>query len=165
MTMTKLLIRTALLAVVLVPVFSRSETKSVEVLGAGERVLEAKAGDEELRLLTPPKKHWLIRGLAEGDEVTVSYEQDGEKNILTDVQGSGSLVGTVVKIEKVHITVEAENGVHHRLMPRWRGCMPRDGGGHEPAVLEQIHSVEKGQRVRLSWVIEEGKRVTKVTSL
>ena len=95
----------------------------------------------------------------------MSYEKDGGRHVLSAVEGSGKLTGTVVKVEKVFITVEAEDGTRHRLMPRWVGGMPRDGGGHDREVLEQIHAVKQGQRVRLSWVIEEGKRVTGVKTL
>ena len=59
-------------------VFAAAETASVEVLGVGDAVLEARAGDAEIRLVTPPKKPWLIRGLAKGDRVTVAaFGHDG----------------------------------------------------------------------------------------
>ena len=155
----------AMITMVMLPAGSWATTEDVVVLGTGERVLEARAGADELRLLTPPKKQWLIRGLAKGDRITVSYEQDGEKKILSEVRGSGTVTGAVVNVEKVFITVEAEDGARHRLMPCWTGGMPKDGGGHDKSVLKRIRSVEKGQRVRLTWVIEEGKRVTDVTPL
>lgn len=161
----RILILAAVAATVVWSARAQAVTKDVVVLGTGERVLEAKAGEEELRLVTPAKKNWLIRGLEKGDKVTVSYEQDGDQKFIRTVKGNGTVVGTVVKVEKVFITVEAENGAHHRLMPRWTGGMPKDGGGHDKSVLEKIHSVKKGQRVRLTWVIEEGKRVTDVTPL
>lgn len=165
MKLTNVLILAALAASFVLPAYTRAATKTVIVLGAGEHVLEVKAGAEELRLVTPSKKHWLIRGLAKGDRIQVSYEQDGEKKVITHVEGRGTVIGTVAKIEKSFITVEADNGARHRLMPRWTGGMPKDGGGHDKSVLEQIHAVEKGQRVQLTWVIEEGKRVTGVKPL
>ena len=153
------------LALFMMPASVFAATEAVEVLGTGKGVLEAKAKGKVLRLLTPEKKHWLIRGLAKGDRVTVSYEEDGDKKILTDVQGKGSIIGEVVNIKKPFITIKTAESVEHRLMPRWIGGMPKDGGGHDKAVLKQIMAVEKGQRVKLSWVIEEGKRVTSVKAL
>ena len=50
-------------------------------------------------------------------------------------------------------------------MPRWVGGMPKNGGGHDKTVLAQFHAVKIGQKVELSWVIDEGKRVTGVTAL
>jgi hypothetical protein len=70
--------------------------------------------------------------------------------------------GKVVAVDKVTISVETEAGVTHKLMPPWRGGMPKDGGGHLKEVLEQIHALKPGQTVIMKWKIEEGKRVINV---
>ncbi len=147
------------------PACARAETKDVVVLGTGGRVLEAQAGAEELRLLAPADKLWMIRGLTQGDAVQVVYDKDGEANVLTGVQGEGTVTGTVVEVGNVMIKVKADDGGIHRLMPCWTGGLPKDGGGHDKAVLKQIRAAGAGDRVRMTWKLEEGKRVTGVTPL
>ena len=104
-----------------------------------------------------------ISQLRNGDVVTVtSKTNDGVRWVSGMFEGSGSFTGEVTAIGKKWIEVKPAEGKALRLIPPWRGGMPRDGGGLDKAMLEKIYAQKVGTKVRLSWKIDERKRVMDV---
>lgn len=80
-----------------------------------------------------------------------------------DAAEGGTVTGVLVKKDGATIFVKAdgtEEAVKYR--PRWSGGMPKDGGGFDKAIEEQIRKIPVTNRVRVTWVLEEGRRVTAI---
>lgn len=76
----------------------------------------------------------------------------------------GSFRGVLVdKGEKGDsIRVRNETGIVERFTVHWVGGQPNEGGGLDRKVIEQVKHLNKGDRVNLRWIMEEGLRVISV---
>lgn len=83
-----------------------------------------------------------------------------------DAAEGGSVTGVMVKKDGATIFVKAdgtEEAVKYR--PRWTGGNPDQGGGFDKEIEEQIKKIPVTNRVRVTWVLEEGRRVTAIECL
>lgn len=76
----------------------------------------------------------------------------------------GTFVGEVVKKDGAKITVEG-GGKTMTFVPHWRGGMPKDGGGFDKGMVEQLRKIERGDRVQIKWVFLEHNRVEEIKKL
>jgi len=73
---------------------------------------------------------------------------------------AGTYEGTVVTVDpKGLLTLKMADGSEQRLVPRWLGGLPTDGGGFDPAMVAQIAQLQPGQRVRAAWEWDERPRI------
>jgi hypothetical protein len=78
----------------------------------------------------------------------------------------GTVTGMVTAKGKNWIEVKADGEVKgRRYVPHWRGGAPKDGGGLDKKMLEQIKDVPLKSRVRLEWSFQERPRVEKLEVL
>lgn len=83
-----------------------------------------------------------------------------------DAAEGGTVSGVLVKKDGATIFVKAdgaEEAVKYR--PRWKGGNPDQGGGFDKEIEEQIKKIPVTNRVRVTWVLEEGRRVTAIECL
>ena len=73
----------------------------------------------------------------------------------------GVITGVIVKIDGGKITVKGEKE-EMVLMPYWRGGMPKDGGGFDKDMMEQIKLLKVGDKVTIEWTLEEHHRVDSI---
>ncbi len=77
---------------------------------------------------------------------------------------AGTYEGTVLTVDpKGLLTLKMADGSEQRLVPRWLGGMPKDGGGFDQAMVAQIAQLQPGQRVRAAWEWDERPRVVTLT--
>jgi len=77
---------------------------------------------------------------------------------------AGTYEGTVLTVDpKGLLTLKTADGSEQRLVPRWLGGMPKDGGGFDKAMVAQIAQLQPGQRVRAQWEWDERPRVIQLT--
>lgn len=90
----------------------------------------------------------------------------GSAHAEGDAAEGGTVTGVMTRKDGATIFVKAdgaEESVKYR--PRWSGGMPKDGGGFDKAIEEQIKKIPVTNRVRVTWVLEEGRRVTAIECL
>ncbi len=95
---------------------------------------------------------------------------EGERHPLAEhleaqpAQTAGWIKGTVVRVDpKGMLILKDETGVEHRLVPHWRGGMPKEGGGFDKAMVECIAKLQPGQAVKARWEWEERPRLAELT--
>jgi hypothetical protein len=109
--------------------------------------------------------HW-VRALAVGVlALLLSAPTYAEEKKKEEVR-KGTVTGVVTAKGKNWIEVKADGEVKgRRYVPHWRGGAPKDGGGLDKKMLEQIKDVPLKSRVRLEWSFQERPRVEKLEVL
>lgn len=74
----------------------------------------------------------------------------------------GTVTGTVTRKGKAWLEVRSASGKTTRYLPHWRGGMPRDGGGSDPATVRAIAQVQVGQRVSIRWTVDHHVRIESI---
>lgn len=78
----------------------------------------------------------------------------------------GVLVGNVTGKGEAWIEVQGEGQEKPtRYTPRWIGGMPKDGGGLDKHMLEIFRGLNVGNRIRLTWVVDERPRAVAIEKL
>src|SRR5262245_63754750 len=91
---------------------------------------------------------------------------DDKKDDKKDEKRGGTIVGVVSAKDKAWIEVKADGeDKARRYVPHWKGGLPKDGGGPDPKMVEEIGKVAVGSRVQIMWEFEERPRVTKIEVL
>lgn len=70
----------------------------------------------------------------------------------------GSITGTITAKEKGKVTIRGEEKTL-TVMPRWKGGMPKDGGGFDQDMLRRLEEFKVGDRVTVAWTFEEHHRI------
>ena len=79
---------------------------------------------------------------------------------------NGVVEGILISKDKNSITVLPDGAKEpKRFTPHWRGGLPKDGGGLEKKMLEEIRNLITTNRVRVKWEFEERPRVVEVETL
>jgi hypothetical protein len=128
---------------------------------AGSLVLPfARAGAEEHHDGDKPKAEAAHAGdkADKPKEATKSDYTEGQK---------GTAVGTVAetKVEKAAVVIVTEAGQRMRFIAQWVGGMPKDGGGPDKAMVEQIAKLHVGDKVSIDWLFQEHLRVVGIKVL
>ncbi len=76
----------------------------------------------------------------------------------TPKETKGELTGKIIKKDGPRITVKGEGG-ELKLIPHWRGGMPKDGGGFDKAMVERLKKFDVGDQVRVKWTFTEHYRI------
>jgi hypothetical protein len=102
-----------------------------------------------------------VSQLVAGDKVTVTWVWAAEtrQKVVRNVEGRGTVVGSVTGLGDRWIEITPEGGKPQRFRPRWIGGAPVDGGGPEKSMLELLGKQKVGAKVALTWELPEGKRV------
>jgi hypothetical protein len=86
-----------------------------------------------------------------------------EKDRKEPEKRGGTIVGEVTAKEKYWIEVKADGEEKaRRYMPRWVGGLPKDGGGLDKKILEEIAKLKVGSRIKIEWEFDERPRVVKI---
>lgn len=120
--------------------FKKETVETIKKLITPNRVLLKWKNEEHLRvveikILEPQKKEGVAKGL------------------VTNVK-EGWFELKITEKEKVRI---------ERFMPRWIGKMPKDGGGLDKEMVEEISKLKVGDSISVTWTYDERKRVTKIS--
>ena len=75
------------------------------------------------------------------------------------VLARGTLAGTVVARDTRWIEIRSDTGKTARYIPRWIGGRPRDGGGPERTTLQAISGLRVGDRVSVTWHVNDHLRI------
>ena len=115
-------------------------------LQVGTRVKFTWLNDEHLRVLElqvlPPKK------------------EDGKESESAAKPKSGVTTGVVTAKGENWISIRADGQEEStKLIPRWVGGLPKDGGGFDKQMLQLIAQTPVGAHVRVEWVFQEHLRV------
>lgn len=95
---------------------------------------------------------WTALAAAERGEAPPPGERSGvDVGVIQDIMPVRG--GFVLKSDKGHVRT---------YVPHWRGGMPKDGGGLDPEIVEQVRALSVGDRVELKWEWEERFRVVKL---
>lgn len=77
----------------------------------------------------------------------------------------GVIEGTIVALGGGgRITLESAEG-RQDYVPHWRGGMPSSGGGPDAEMVRRVRALRIGQRVRITWVFIEHRRIESVEDL
>ena len=91
----------------------------------------------------------------------IGFEQIGTRTKEGDFQG----VVTEKSDKNDWIRIRSENGVNERFALRWIGGQPAEGGGPDKRTQERVARLNKGDRVKLRWVMEEGPRLINIEKI
>lgn len=89
-----------------------------------------------------------------------------EIKVLEPEKKEGSSEGVVTVINENWFEIKISKGDKvrvERFMPKWKGGIPKDGGGLEKEMVQEIAKLKVGDTVSVKWVYDERKRVTKIT--
>lgn len=89
-----------------------------------------------------------------------------EIKLLEPDKKEGSTEGVVTIVNETWFEIKINKGDKvrvERFMPHWKGGNPKDGGGLEKEMLQEIAKLKVGDTVSVKWVYDERKRVTKIT--
>jgi len=106
----------------------------------------------------------IVEGLLVGDEISVTYRESGDGNILVETTGSGTHIGTL--LEKNETAIFINDGVNTvRYVPNWIPIEGTEHGGLDPEMLAIIADMVEGIQYEITWKLEERKRVLAVSSV
>jgi hypothetical protein len=89
----------------------------------------------------------------------IAEEQEKPK---TPPEGTkGEITGEIIKKDGAKITVKNEE-TELVLMPFWRGGMPADGGGFDKDMVKKLDGFKVGDKVKVTWVMEEHYRIVTI---
>ena len=74
----------------------------------------------------------------------------------------GTVVGTVVDEGKAFVDIRSDSGKTARYIPRWSGGMPREGGGPEQRIVDEISRLRPGDRVTVKWYVNDHIRIEEI---
>ncbi|MBA4388189.1 MAG: hypothetical protein C0404_09425 [Verrucomicrobia bacterium] len=78
----------------------------------------------------------------------------------------GTVSGILVAKGETWIEVKADGAAEAvKYIPFWRGGLPKDGGGFDKEMLETIKTLAAGNRVTLTWKMEEHRRIVSIKQL
>ena len=98
--------------------------------------------------------------------VLVAGLSAGEKKAGKDDRRKGTVVGVLTAKGDNFIEVKADGEEKaRRYVPHWRGGLPKDGGGYDKKILEQVKEIPLKSRVRLEWSFQERPRIDKIEVL
>ena len=81
--------------------------------------------------------------------------------VLKPPQDSGFLVGTITFKQGHCIEIAPPGGAPpERLVPRWMGGLPAQGGGYDPKIVSELSKYGVGDKVRADWIYDDRKRLT-----
>jgi hypothetical protein len=89
------------------------------------------------------------------DMGVVALEEDAESR---GPAREGRLVGVLAERREEGFDIRDRNGALYRFMPRWLGGLPEQGGGLDPEVLATMASLKPGDRVRVTWFLDDRLR-------
>jgi hypothetical protein len=82
------------------------------------------------------------------------------------LEKNGVIEGILIAKDKSSITVLPDGAKEpKRFTPHWSGGLPKDGGGLNKKMLEDIRNLITTNRVRVKWEFEERARVVEVNTL
>lgn len=105
------------------------------------------------------------RSLVTLNRVRATWRLDGRVLRLLGVQPlipeqrSGTLVGVITFKHRACIEVTPPAGPPERLIPRWIGGMPAQGGGPEKRMIAKLRHFSVGDRVKVHWAYDQRKRL------
>jgi len=97
--------------------------------------------------------------LQAGDRMELQCSKKGAESWVEKVFVSGQVKGRVMNTGDGWIELALENGSVVRFRAVWRGGSK---GGPDKKVTKLIAKQKQGDRVVLTWVLEEGKRVSDI---
>jgi hypothetical protein len=80
--------------------------------------------------------------------------------VLKPPQSSGTITGTITWKQGNCIEIDPANGPPERLIPRWTGGTPAQGGGPESKMVAELLKYNVGDRVKAEWAYDDRKRLT-----
>lgn len=89
-----------------------------------------------------------------------------EIKILEPEKKEGSSEGVVTVVNENWFEIKIGKGDKtrvERFTPKWKGGNPKDGGGLEKEMIQEIAKLKVGDTVSVKWVYDERKRVTKIS--
>jgi hypothetical protein len=111
------------------------------------------------------KKKGLLRALEElvaDDPVAVTWKVDGEKKVVTAIEASGTITGTVSAKAGWWIEVTPEGGKAQRFILPWRGGSPKSGVEPDKEIVKLIAAQKVGDKVALAWKLDDHKRIVSI---
>jgi hypothetical protein len=145
----------------------RTDRASASVHGTkfSVTVLE-KQGDEQMsgKMLVKVMVGAVLVATAAGTQMVTS----GEERVASDAgvaPASGTMTGIVVEKGKDAIVIKDEAGTRERFVPQWVGGLPASGGGYDKTMLAAIAERKVGDKVEITWVFNERKRITAIKLL
>lgn len=98
--------------------------------------------------------------------IVADEKKDEKDKPKKDEKKKGTVVGVLDKKGPSWIEVKADGEEKaRRYVPHWRGGLPKDGGGPDKKMVEQIGKLKVGSRIRVEWSFEERARVEKIEVL
>jgi hypothetical protein len=92
-------------------------------------------------------------------------EKKAEEKKADEVR-KGTVAGVLAGKGDNWIEVKADGEEKaRRYVPHWRGGLPKDGGGFDKKILEQVKEIPLKSRVRLEWSFQERPRIDKIEVL
>jgi hypothetical protein len=82
--------------------------------------------------------------------------------ILKPGRQAGVIIGTITFKHGSCIEVKPAGAPPERLIPRWQGGMPSQGGGPEKKIVKALAPFVVGDKVKVDWVYDDRKRVVGV---
>jgi serine/threonine-protein kinase len=79
--------------------------------------------------------------------------------VLKPPQLSGTIVGTITYKQGSCIEIDPASGPPERLIPRWIGGLPAQGGGPDPKMVAELAKYGVGDRVKADWTYDDRKRL------
>lgn len=80
----------------------------------------------------------------------------------TPSSGEGVLTGVIREMGKGWLEIECADGTRERLIPRWIGGMPAQGGGLDKKTVQAISRLNPGEKVSIQWKFDVRKRICAV---
>jgi hypothetical protein len=71
----------------------------------------------------------------------------------------GTITGKLIKKNGAIITVKDDQGKEMKLMPHWRGGLPKDGGGFDKGMVQRLEKFDEGDHVTVRWSFTEHHRI------
>lgn len=106
-----------------------------------------------------------VPSAAPAPEPVVAAPEAAPEVIPAVSKDHGVVEGTIVaRTGAGRITLETAEG-RQDYVPHWRGGMPSGGGGPDADMVRQVSALRVGQRVRITWVFIEHRRIEAIERL
>jgi len=104
---------------------------------------------------------------AEGDKPVEREREEARERVEPREPDAkaGTTIGVIIEKGDNAIRVKPEEGESVRFMPRWIGNAPAQGGGLDKEMLRKFAALKVGDKVRVEWILAEGKRAVAVEVL
>jgi len=101
--------------------------------------------------------------LLPGEKVTVRWAAEGDRRIIKQITGGGTLTGEIIGKGTDHLTIVPDDRDEAlRFIPVWKGGSPAQGGGFDKEMLKKIAEQKIGDRVTITWKLEEHRRLLSI---